>query len=113
VVEPITQFCIGCKTRKPIRGFDIELSLCADCKDAHATTSGRTSSEALLESDRPSRDMAACPYCVQQVPLDPATLTLGTHLVRRGVACHGSGQVLASASQDALDHRLNGSFESS
>src|SRR4051794_15918972 len=127
--EPITQFCGRCKTRKPIKGFNINRGLCAQCnsksKSKSATKStraarataqatgnrGKGSTATSPSSKRRTPKKSQCPNCLQLVPVDSSGTSLVKHVNGRRLACRGSGHRLPTKSQDALDYRVAGSFE--
>lgn len=110
--KPITQFCSKCRKKKPIKGFNIRLGVCADCK----AFAGRKGKSPVKEPTRPQPSLRSwkCPRCLQrvQVRAEKDGFALVQHVNRRRETCRGSGHVLPKQSQDALDHRLPGSFES-
>jgi len=115
--EPITQFCGKCKTRKPIKGFNINRGLCAQCQGKHkeqdkgAPKSTRATPAKRLSSKRRTPKKSQCPNCLQLVPVDSSGTALVKHINGRRSTCRGSGHRLPTKSQDALDYRVAGSFE--
>ena len=122
----LTQFCSDCKTRKPIKGFNINRGICADCtKKSRAATPSRKKRKQEPKSvvnaalpERPRRAAAAsqagpktshCPNCLLRVKVKDWTLI--EHKNGRGSACRGSGHALPRPSRDAFDYRVSGNFE--
>ena len=111
-----TQYCVGCKSRKSMKGFKVASGLCAECGG------GRGQGRPTQATDRgaqprkvpptPSGPKAwRCPNCVKRIDVDTARATLVDHLNARGKRCAGSGYPLPQRSEDALDYRVAGSFE--
>jgi hypothetical protein len=124
--KPITQFCGQCKTRKPIRGFNISRGVCADCKGASkaAKPSRKKGKRGSNEATTPSVPAQSkrgstrarsgpkswkCPNCLQRV--DVQNWALVEHKNARGSTCRGSGFEPPHRSGDAFDYRVPGSFE--
>ena len=111
-----TQYCVGCKLRKSMKGFKVASGLCADCgggrgqgHPSQATNSGAQSRKVPLAPSGPKT--WKCPNCVKRIDVDEARTTLIDHLNARGKRCAGSGYPLPQRSEDALDYRVAGSFE--
>lgn len=110
--KPVTQYCGKCKTRRPIKGFDIELGVCASCRGAVSVRKGGSPVETRATPNPPVPMKWRCPKCLQKVPVDAAGAVLIEHLNIRREICGASGYELPQKSQDAFDYRVQGSFES-
>ena len=111
-----TQYCVGCKSRKSMKGFKVASGLCAECgggrgqgRPTQATDSGAQSRKVAPTTTGPKA--WKCPNCVKRIDVDTARATLVHHLNARGQRCAGSGYPLPEKSEDALDYRVAGSFE--
>jgi hypothetical protein len=115
-----TQLCMSCMKRKPIQGFDKERLICAECSGA--ATKAKPVSKKNSKAGSAHRRLELipepavimkrrCPTCLRKVSVDPVDEVLENHANGRGQACRGSGHALPQRSQDALDHRVPGSFE--
>ena len=113
-----TQYCVGCKSRKSIRGFNVVQGLCAECSDERRVHRGNAARKGAKskKSKKPSSNSSGpktwkCPNCVKRIDVDLRRTTLVDHLNAKGKRCAGSGFPLPQRSQDALDYRVAGSFE--
>jgi len=111
-----TQYCVGCKTRKSMKGFKVSSGLCADCgsgrgqgRSTQATNGGTQPRKVPPTPSGPKT--WKCPNCVKRIDVDMRRTTLVDHLNARGKRCAGSGFSLPQRSEDALDYRVAGSFE--
>jgi hypothetical protein len=110
----ITQYCVGCKSRKSMRGFDIGRGLCAECSaDRAAQVSKKVPTTKARAVKPPSGPTSwKCPTCLKRIDVNDARTALVRHQNGRGDRCAGSGHQLPQRSTDALDYRVGGSFES-
>lgn len=109
--KPITQYCARCKTRKPIKGFNINLGICADC-NVLRRDEDRAKSRPKAPKPAPSSPATwKCPTCLQRIEVDRSGTWLIEHKNSRGANCAGSGHELPQKSRDAFDYRVPGSFE--
>ena len=111
----ITQYCGACRERRPVRGFDIRLGVCAGCKAALVASkralAKSTSARQVDPRPDPPRQIK-CPTCLQRVAVNSAGTALVDHPSERRESCAGSRLDASPKRTDALDHRLPGSFES-
>lgn len=107
----ITQYCVGCKSRTSIKGFDVGRGLCAECR-RRARPSKAASSGAPKKPPAPPAGPKSwkCPNCLKRLEVDKAR-ALVQHQNAKGQRCAGSGYQLPERSVDALDYRVAGSFE--
>lgn len=108
-----TQYCVGCKSRTSMRGFDIGRGLCAECR---ASRPAQVSKKAPKTRTRPTKPPPGptswkCPTCLKRIEVNDARTALVRHENGRGDRCAGSGHQLPQRSTDALDYRVGGSFE--
>lgn len=110
--KPITQYCAKCGKRKPIRGFNVRLGICSDCKKLLAAAKAVKPPKSKLKP-KPKPDQgpktSTCPRCLQRVNVKHYSLEAHNNLSR--TPCAGSGHALPQRSKDALDYRIRGSFE--
>lgn len=111
MVKPITQFCGGCKKRKPIKGFSIGLGRCAECRAAAASQPKAPRKRKKSKTQPVGPKTWKCPNCLQRIETDKSRTALIEHKNGRGRTCVGSGHKLPERSRDALDYRLPGNFE--
>lgn len=109
--KPITQYCALCRTRKPIKGFNINLGICADCNAARRHQDRAKSRPKSPKSQPASPGTSKCPTCLQRIDVDPSGTELVEHKNSRGATCAGSRHELPQKSRDAFDYRVPGSFE--
>lgn len=111
----LTQYCVSCKSRRPIKGFNIGRALCAECDASRAVDSlrrvagkkaGRKKTSAKLVGPKTWK----CPNCLRRIDVRLGT-ELADHFNAQGKPCRGSGYQLPQKRLDALDHRASGSFE--
>lgn len=110
---PITQYCVACKSRKVITGFDVERGWCAECRRKSPPHSLSTSGAKAKEASAPAAGPKSwkCPNCLKRIQVDRKR-ALVQHRNAKGQRCAGSGYQLPERSVDALDYRVAGSFES-
>ena len=115
----LTQYCVGCKSRKPIKGFRVGPGLCAECASGRAQAQKASGAKAPGKPSPTSKPAAnsdvpkswKCPRCLRRVDVNGAGTALVQHRNGRGQSCAGSGHQLPQKSTDALDYRVTGSFE--
>ena len=108
-----TQYCVDCKSRKSMKGFDIGRGLCAECR---ASRPPQVSRKVLKTTTRPTKPPPGptswkCPTCLTRIDVNDTRTALVRHENGRGDRCAGSGHQLPQRSTDALDYRVGGSFE--
>lgn len=107
--KPITQYCARCKRRKTIKGYNINVGICADC---NVVRRDEDRAKSKPKSPKPaSPGTWKCPTCLQRIDVDPSGAELVEHKNSRGETCAGSRHELPQKSRDAFDHRVPGSFE--
>jgi hypothetical protein len=111
-----TQYCVRCKSRKSIKGFNVRSGVCADCRETQtqprpSTTAKKVAQPKKPPKNRPGPNSWKCPNCVKRIDVNAARTALVDHLNARGQRCAGSGYQLPQKSTDALDYRVAGSFE--
>ena len=105
-----TQYCVECKSRKPMKKFDVGRGLCAECR-THAHPQSPSRPQARDESHPQGRKSWKCPNCLKQIRVDAMQDALVRHTNSRQERCAGSGYQLPQLSTDALDYRVGGNFE--
>lgn len=108
----ITQYCVGCKSRKSMHGFDVGRGLCAECR-RQARSNNASNRGAQAKKTTPTQTGPKswkCPNCLKRIEVDKKR-TIVQHLNARGLRCAGSGYQLPERSVDAMDYRVAGSFE--
>jgi hypothetical protein len=111
-----TQYCVRCKSRKSMKGFNVKSGVCAECRQTQTQPRPSTAVKKLVQPQKPPKTPPGprtwkCPNCVKRIDVDTARATLVDHLNGRGTRCAGSGYQLPQRSEDALDYRVAGSFE--
>lgn len=107
--------CSACKNVRPIEQFDLALGICAKCK-AKRFPEAR-GDQGMNPSRRPAPTRTrTCPVCLQKVSVTSVAgdWTIAAHkkTTRAGrTDCAGAGTVVFHEKQDALDHKVAGSFE--
>jgi hypothetical protein len=108
----ITQYCVDCKSRKSMQGFDVGRGLCADCRGQ--SRSNNVSHRGVQAKKAPPAAAGPkswkCPNCLKRIDVDKKR-ALVQHQNARGLRCAGSGYQLPERSVDAMDYRVAGSFE--
>lgn len=109
----ITQYCVGCKTRKSMKGFSVAKRLCAECVHGRSQVRGKEAASNGRRKTPPALGPKSwkCPNCLKRIDVDSARLELVRHLNARGDRCAGSGYPLPQRGTDAMDYRVAGSFE--
>lgn len=108
----VTQYCVGCKSRKSMKGFDVGRGLCAECR---SQARSNNASNRGAQSKKPPPPQTGpkswkCPNCLKRIEVDKKRV-LVQHQNARGLRCAGSGFQLPERSVDAMDYRVAGSFE--
>lgn len=108
----ITQYCVGCKSRKSMKGFDVGRGLCAECRNRTRPTSASHRGAQAKKAPPPQTGPKSwkCPNCLKRIEVDKKR-ALVQHQNARGLRCAGSGYQLPERSVDAMDYRVAGSFE--
>lgn len=109
--KAVTQYCAKCRTRKTIKGFNINLGICAECNAVRRDEDRAKSQPKTTKPPHTSAGAWRCPTCLQRVGVDPSGTELLEHRNSRGAVCAGSGHELPQKSRDAFDYRVPGSFE--
>lgn len=110
----LTQYCVGCKSRKSIKGFSIRSGLCADCVRKVGQGRPKAANKSLRAKKPPAPPGPTtwkCPNCLRRVDVNRTRTALVDHLNRKGQRCGGSGYQLPEKRTDAMDYRAPGSFE--
>ena len=107
--------CSACKNMKPVEQFDMVLGICAKCKAKRFPEAGSDRGTKPPGRPAPTRTRT-CPVCLQKVSVTPVagdwTIAEHTKMTRAGrTDCEGAGEVVFHEKQDALDHKVSGSFE--
>lgn len=108
----ITQYCVGCKSRKSTNGFDVARGLCAECRgQARPNNLSSRGAQGKKAPPTPAGPKSwKCPNCLKRIEVDKKR-ALVQHQNARGLRCTGSGYQLPERSVDAMDYRVAGSFE--
>lgn len=112
----VTQYCVGCKARKSMKGFDVGRGLCAECRsqarsnNASNNASNRGAQAKKTPPPQTGPKSWKCPNCLKRIEVDKKR-ALVQHQNARGLRCAGSGFQLPERSVDAMDYRVAGSFE--
>lgn len=108
-----TQYCVGCKSRKSMKGFSIGSGLCAECKVSRQQERPKKPASNKSKGTKPPTGPKTwkCPNCLKRIDTNEARTALVRHRNARGDGCAGSGYQLPQRSTDALDYRVGGNFE--
>lgn len=107
-----TQYCVGCKSRKSMKGFDVGRGLCAECRSQASSNNASNRGAHPKKPPPPQTGPKSwkCPNCLKRIEVDKKR-ALVQHQNARGLRCAGSGFQLPERSVDAMDYRVAGSFE--
>jgi hypothetical protein len=114
--KPITQYCVGCKSRKSTEGFNVRSGLCAECVAIRREMRPKKAASSGVRPTKPPSTSSGpkswkCPTCLKRIDVNNARTALVHHQNARRERCAGSGYQLPQKSVDALDYRVAGSFE--
>ena len=107
--------CSACKNVKPVEQFDMALGICAKCKAKRFPEARSDRGTKPPGRSTPTRTRR-CPVCLQKVLVTSVggDWRIAEHkkTTRSGrTDCGGAGKVVFREKQDALDHKVSGSFE--